>query len=216
MTTDHQKRKPSGRRRRYNNALRAEQAEMTQEKILEAAVEQITDTSSGQFSVERVAARAGVSSRTIYNHFPNREALFLALNSWIEERLNPNPMALPADAAELPPFIEALFKGFDESENFLRAQLLSGAGREVRSLVRTQRRAWLEQLIRSVPGEHSEQQVEETTAVVQYLLSSEAWRALKDESGMDGERAGRAVASAVRVLLAALQEKAQTTEGGGQ
>lgn len=44
--------------------------------IIEAAIDEFRTAGYETTSMDRVAARAGVSKRTIYNHFPSKEVLF--------------------------------------------------------------------------------------------------------------------------------------------
>ena len=44
--------------------------------ILDAAVSEFRHSGYETTSMDRIAARAGVSKRTVYNHFPSKEALF--------------------------------------------------------------------------------------------------------------------------------------------
>jgi TetR/AcrR family transcriptional regulator of autoinduction and epiphytic fitness len=44
--------------------------------ILKAAAEQFRACGFDATSVDRIAAAAGVSKRTVYNHFPSKEELF--------------------------------------------------------------------------------------------------------------------------------------------
>lgn len=46
------------------------------EAILDAAVAEFRHSGYETTSMDRIAARAGVSKRTVYNHFPSKEALF--------------------------------------------------------------------------------------------------------------------------------------------
>lgn len=47
--------------------------------IVEAAIEEFLAAGYDASSMDRIAARAGVSKRTIYNHFPGKETLFTAI-----------------------------------------------------------------------------------------------------------------------------------------
>ena len=46
------------------------------EAIVQAAIDEFRTHGFGATSMDRIAATAGVSKRTVYNHFPSKEALF--------------------------------------------------------------------------------------------------------------------------------------------
>ncbi len=55
------------------------QLTLTQKKknaIVEAAAQLFLDKGYGNVSMDEIAAQAGVSKRTVYNHFPSKEILF--------------------------------------------------------------------------------------------------------------------------------------------
>ncbi|MET0459499.1 MAG: TetR/AcrR family transcriptional regulator, partial [Ilumatobacteraceae bacterium] len=62
--------------RSYESPSRKEHAEATRLGILGALVDLIVEEGPGTISVPQVAARAGVSVRTVYHYFPTKEALF--------------------------------------------------------------------------------------------------------------------------------------------
>lgn len=47
--------------------------------IVDAAIEEFLASGYDATSMDRIAAHAGVSKRTIYNHFPSKDALFVAI-----------------------------------------------------------------------------------------------------------------------------------------
>ena len=58
------------------------------EAIVQAAIVEFRANGFDATSVDKVAARAEVSKRTLYNHFPSKDALFLALVSEVGERIS--------------------------------------------------------------------------------------------------------------------------------
>ncbi len=54
--------------------------------ILEAAVAEFRQAGYDATSMDRVAASAGVSKRTVYNHFPSKEVLFAQIMQQLWER----------------------------------------------------------------------------------------------------------------------------------
>src|SRR5687768_18577046 len=59
-----------------------------------------------------VAAAAGIPERTLYRHFPTREALLKALYDWVNQKLTVDAER-PTDAAGLARLVRLVFPGFD-------------------------------------------------------------------------------------------------------
>jgi len=60
----------------------ANQLRLTDRKraaVIAAAIEEFLAAGFDATSMDRIAARAGVSKRTVYNHFPSKEVLFAAI-----------------------------------------------------------------------------------------------------------------------------------------
>lgn len=62
--------------------------------ILEAAVAEFRQAGYDATSMDRVAASAGVSKRTVYNHFPSKEALFSQILRQLWARSSASPELL--------------------------------------------------------------------------------------------------------------------------
>ena len=68
--------------------------------VISAAIEEFLAAGFDATSMDRVAARAGVSKRTVYNHFPSKEALFAAIMRQLWESSDAG--AAPAYSASEP------------------------------------------------------------------------------------------------------------------
>ena len=71
------------------------------ERILEAATELFLAEGYGTTSIEAVAARAGISKRTFYHRFDNKDALFAAVVHRIIEQIRPPPQVPLIEGATL-------------------------------------------------------------------------------------------------------------------
>lgn len=199
-------------KRPYESALRARQASQTRERILAAFAEQIVESGGGDASIERLAKRAGVSLRTVYHHFPRRDDLLDAITVWLDETTGALGLSMPDTVEGFLDFVPRVFATFDDSETLIRAQLVTDLGRDIRHRGRSKRRPAIDALVaQAVPG-LPPPELARATAIVHYLTSSEAWRSLKDESGMSGEEAGAAVAWAIRTLFESMQKASNGIE----
>ena len=97
-------------KRTYESAVRREQLEQTRERIVDALVEQVWEERLTDFSVPKVAKRAGVSTRTVYRHFPTRDDLLDAVGARLIDRA-PHP-APPESFDEMPAYTGRLFDWF--------------------------------------------------------------------------------------------------------
>jgi len=79
--------------------------------IIEAAIEEFRAAGFDATSMDRIAARASVSKRTVYNHFPSKEALFAAImhRLWDATQASSGP-AYRADAPLREQLIELLMR----------------------------------------------------------------------------------------------------------
>ncbi len=77
---------------KYTMRKRAEQVEETRQRITEAAMELHTSVGPAHTTISAVADLADVTRVTVYKHFPDEEALFLACSShWWSLHPSPDP-----------------------------------------------------------------------------------------------------------------------------
>lgn len=193
-------------KRPYDNKLRAGRAAQTRAAILEALCEELSDGSLNELSVARIAKRAGVSEPTVYRHFPNRAAMFDALQAHVDDKFDfPEPMDVERGGEDLARFAEELFVAFEAQRELVRGFLVARLGQEWTARqrqLRTQRMADdLAKLTAGLP----DKEARAVTAVIRYLHSARTWKAFADEFEMDGREAGEAVAWALRALLAEVE-----------
>jgi AcrR family transcriptional regulator len=72
--------------RRYEQRLRAEEAEKTRSRIIDAVLERLRAAPSEPVSIERIAEMAGVARSTVYAIFGSRAGLFDAVGAELQER----------------------------------------------------------------------------------------------------------------------------------
>jgi AcrR family transcriptional regulator len=199
--------------RTYSSPLRAEQAGRTRERILEAFVEQVTESDLQDFSIALVAKRAGVSVRTVYHHYPNREAILDALAAWYETNVYLPPVPETRDGIR--DFVEASITAIDAAESFVRAMQAHSSRLvgEVRRWGRSSRRGAMERLVKSACGKLTDEQTKRGMALINHILSTNTWRVLKDEAGMEVDEIVDSIAWAVEALLDDLRKEALGRDG---
>ena len=72
--------------RRYEQRLRADEAEKTRRRIIDAVLERLRAAPAEPVSIERIAEMAGVARSTVYAIFGTRAGLFDAVGSDLHER----------------------------------------------------------------------------------------------------------------------------------
>jgi AcrR family transcriptional regulator len=173
--------------------------EQTRRRILAAVAEVLASEEAGELTIPLVALRARVSVRTVYRHFPTKEALFDSFAEWAEENLRLVVHSYPETLEALVGMAPELYRAYDANEPLMRA-LLSKLGQEIRARSRPRRLQAFEQAMSELTAGFEPAERRRALAVVYLLVSAPAWQAMREQSGLDGVEAGRAAAWAVRVL----------------
>jgi AcrR family transcriptional regulator len=186
--------------------LRQRQLDLARVAIFDALRRHLEAGDADTVSMDDLAKEAGVSRRTLYRYFPNRDELLAAAGTWIRDDV----LQLPIEIGEAG--IAASFRTaaarLNENPRLARALLRTETGRAVRAGYRSKRVDAIKlALRRDVPG-LSGRALEKAAAVLAYLCSSNAWITIQDDAGIDASSAQAAVTWAIDALLAQLRESA--------
>lgn len=195
-------------------SLRERQKNLTRNAILNALAETIVDQGLHDFSVQDVADRAGVSHRTVYRHFPDRNALLDGLAERLDELFRERDLpVLPKTAMDIAERVSTAFDLFAEHPRLVRAVAIGAlaTGEQPRSR-QTRDRVFREKVEKTAEG-LPDDEVRGASAVIRYLANSLAWVTLTDQLGLDGEEATDAVSWAVGTLLDDLRSRAPGSDG---
>jgi AcrR family transcriptional regulator len=177
-------------KRPYRKKRRAELEEQTRLRITEAAVALHGSLGPSRTSVSAIAEEAGVPRSTVYRHFPDEEAIFLACSShW--RAANPSP-DLEAWAAIDDPD-ERLRTALGELYAFYRRTqaMMDNLHRDEEIVPSVQRmfsgfRGYLDAARETLAGGRTPRRVR---AAVGHALAYPTWRSLAVEQGLDDSSA---------------------------
>jgi AcrR family transcriptional regulator len=192
--------------RTYTSPLRAEQAEATRARIVQAAVDVLAEGDAGDLSMNDVAARAGVSVRTVYRSFATKDELLDGVIDWINARIGlvigdaPNTRAdFEATTADA---IGVLF----EIEPLLRALFATAAGRETHRRTAPMRRAGLRGAYAAELEGLDDGQAARLLAALHLVASSHGALFMKDYWDLSPQDVGRVMQWAITVLADAASD----------
>jgi hypothetical protein len=132
-----------------------------------------------------------------------------ALGLWIDEQLGDPPY--PNSVDDIVEMVEKVFPKFDEQATLVQALLLSELGKSVRSRLRIKRRESVAQSLQPVVEHLYATEAKAVRAVIQHLASADMWNTMRDEYGLEGKESAKAVAWAIRTLIAELQHQKNQT-----
>ena len=183
--------------------LRDSQRQQTRAAILDALAEVIVESGGFGFSVQEVADRAGLTHRTVYNHFPTREALSEGLAAHVEEQLATN--GPPPDATlsleRLVPMVDEIYRGFEARETHVRAYVMLMVWSRGPAKVARNRSSAFEALIEREAALRPPVTARQLSAAVRMFVSSTGWHVLTEHLGLSSKEAAATATWATQTLL---------------
>jgi len=179
----------------------AENQNDNRNRIGQALLELMAD--GEKLNHDNVAARAGISRRTVYRHFPDQ----LALRQEIWTLLS-SQGKLPTDLDDwLANGIPRLYRQFDGRAAAMTVALASAEGRAMRNSVTPDRVSAYRALYAEATAALAEPDRTHAVAALQFIGSGFAWREMRDQWDMDGEAISATVLWVIRTLLADLEKR---------
>jgi AcrR family transcriptional regulator len=178
----------------------------TRRAILEAMADVITESNGIGFSVQAVADRAGVTHRTVYNHYPTREALCDAFLEYVDELLASTDWALEPPVmsiASLPTLVDGLYRTLELRERYVRAGVILMLGNRRPMKAWRGRTRTLEKVIARGAGDRPPLEPRQAAAALRLFVSSVGWHLLTEQIGLSTDEAAATSAWATRTLLEA-------------
>jgi len=191
--------------RRYNSALRDRQVAQTRELILDAVADLLGDRRADEVATRDIAAAAGVSERTVYRHFPDRNALLEGLSRRLPPLDGGKPSFGVGSLDDIAPTSRRLMELLDAHYVTARAEaVLNADPRRFATDTRANSREMTELLARELP-QLSEREQRRIAAVFRCLVSTQAWLRMREEFGVPGTESGPVVAWVIDLIVRELR-----------
>jgi len=154
-----------------------------------------------------------VTHRTIYNHFPTREALCDAFSDYVDELLMASSGASSEPAwslTSLPRLVEDFYRTLALRDRHARAYVMLMIGNRRPMSAWRKRSLMAEKLIAREQSGRIPLTPRQVTAVIRMFVSTMGWHLLTEQCGLSTDEAAAASAWATRTLLDAAIAKGTT------
>lgn len=188
--------------RTYRSPLREAQASQTRTLILDAYATLLASSSGGEVPVRRLAAEAGVSERTVYRYFPDREALVEGLWDLLSERSGTDAIEEAMTSAwDICRAIPRVFSSFDADPEVTKAGLLLDPDPAHDLPSQRQRSARFRELLAATFPELAADDLDRLGAIVRTFTTSMTWLRMREQFGLPGAESGALLGWAAECVL---------------
>jgi AcrR family transcriptional regulator len=190
----------------YTSKLRAEQAEATRARILDATTP-LMARGVATLSIPAVAREAGVSVATVYRHFATKQQLIEAIYPHVMRRAAVNQPPPPRSISELRDYGRWYLTHLDSLDDQARAAMASGASNELRRASMTARVAGYRAVADSVEPRLADADRDRVARLLVVLMQSASLRMWHDLLGLSADEVAEEIDWVVKAAIAAAQER---------
>jgi AcrR family transcriptional regulator len=187
--------------------LRERRAQALRDSVLDVLLEHVKADGFEDIAMEDLARSAGVSRRTLYRLFPTREALLAAAGERFAGTVG------MAQEIGGPDELSATFREgsrlMERRADIARALYRSTIGRGIRAGQRSRRIEVIENALRPLTAKLNKDEARRVTAVIAFLISSNTWITIQDESDINGDEIRLGVSWAIDVLVDDLKRRSK-------
>lgn len=192
--------------RTYTSALRAQQADETRSRILDATV-RVMAGGVGTLSIPDVAREAGVSVPTVYRHFGSKGALLAAVHPHLGRRAGIGEVAEPTSVDEFREMVRMVFSRLESLGEEARVAMSTPAADEARRGQMPQRYAMSRRFAATVMPDADEADQDRLARVLIVLASSGAMRTWRDHLGLSVDVAAEDIDWLLRTITASAAKR---------
>ena len=188
-------------KRPYSNAMRQRQSQATRELIIRASRELAAENRMFSFTIEEVADRAGVSHRSVYRHFPTKEALLKASFEYRKDLIDEFHTNIIAKFENLQALIKNTFTFFDKYPVDFRLFNMYDLSFKVELNTRKEGDSLIRQSLMNIAPDMDPKEAERVFAITRFLISSLAWQVLQARYNLSKQETRKAVEWAITALI---------------
>lgn len=192
---------------RAYNELRAEQAEETRVRILEATL-RVMARGVASVSVPAVAREAGVSVPTVYRHFGSKQDLLAAVYVHVVRRSAPGDFVVPRSLDQLRDGVRSILERLDSGDDLARAAMASPAAAEARRMGMPARLEVYRRLADAIAPDLAPRDRARIARLLTVLIAASSLRLWRDHLGASVEDAADDIDWAIRAAIA-VSERSQ-------
>jgi AcrR family transcriptional regulator len=188
--------------RTYRSELRAQQAEATRERILEATL-RLAASGLASLSIPAVAREAGVSVPTVYRHFKTKADLYAEMYPYVARRSGFAGVPDPRTVDDIREAVRAIFERLDASDDLARAAFASPIAEQARAATMKVRYERIRQIGDSIEPKLAKADQDRIARLMTVLTTSSALRTWRDHLGASVDETADDVDWILRAAIAA-------------
>ena len=184
-------------------SLQDQHVESTRARILDAVAQLIVEEHPAKLSVPAVAARAGVSLRTVYRYFPTKQAL---IDGVVNAGNEQTAAQFPSDTvslADMREYIPRLWAELEGTRALVKAQQCTPVGQEIAKTRARRRIGMIERVVADEPVDLSPEDHRHLVAIVALLCSRNTLFELTDVLELTVEEAAKLAVWTTEVVVEA-------------